>query len=93
MKVLLVVLMSFTMVVPDGLVKAEEQYLSTDKDLYFVGEPIMVTLSNYTAPDNGYYWIGIYKKGEVPKDSKSSFWVDSDPANGGLTQGTPINIL
>ena len=77
MKILLVVFMSVTMIVPDGFVKADAKYLSTDKELYLVGEPIMVTVTGYNAPE-GYYWAGIYPTGANPdpNEVKSSFWVD-----------------
>ncbi|MBE6124977.1 MAG: cell wall-binding repeat-containing protein [Erysipelotrichaceae bacterium] len=55
MKVLLVVFMSLTMIIPDGLVKAENS-LSTDKTEYEAGEPIVVTAST----DLSGAWVGLY---------------------------------
>lgn len=88
MKVLLVVFMSLTMIVPDGMVKAENQYLSTDKDVYFTDEPIMVTVTGYNP--GAYYWIGIYEKGAIPPEVKSSYWIDSSH---GVADGVAVNIL
>jgi len=84
MKVLLVVFMSFTVIVPDGLVKAENQYLSTDKETYAMGEPILVT-TNFNETNA---WVGLYKKGEAVDGSvKSIFWYYISE------QSNPTNIL
>ncbi|MBQ1341579.1 MAG: hypothetical protein IIY33_03750, partial [Erysipelotrichaceae bacterium] len=60
MKVLLVVFMSFTVIVPDGLVKAEST-LTTDKAVYNVGDPIMVTVNvDGTYPAES-VWVSLLK--------------------------------
>ena len=48
MKVLLVVLMSLTTIVPNGIVKAESESetIFTDKSVYEIGDPIYVTASS-----------------------------------------------
>ena len=76
MKILLVVFMSFTVIVPDGLVKAENQYLSTDKTSYEYGEPVLVTVKDYTLADekNTWTWVGLYKKDETPAPQVSTSW-------------------
>ena len=65
-------------------ITVKEPLLSTDKDEYTYGEPIMVT-TNFKEENA---WVGLYKKGEPFDDSvKSIFWYYiSEEEN-------PVNIL
>ncbi len=68
MKVLLVVFMSLTMIVPDGMVKAEVQ-LSLEKNVFAVGEAIMVT-SNVEDPND---WVALLRRDQAD-DAGSLAW-------------------
>ncbi|MBQ1523238.1 MAG: hypothetical protein IIZ74_10820, partial [Erysipelotrichaceae bacterium] len=68
MKVLLVVFMSLTVIIPDGLIRvdAATDSLTTDKEVYEVGDPIYVTASS----DAEGAWVGFYLQGA----SASTYW-------------------
>ena len=66
--------------------------LSTDKDSYEAGEPVMVTAacSNNTANDA---WVGLYKPGDTPGPSCYSFYWYYLNDNGTSNDGKAVNIL
>ena len=67
MKVLLVLFMSLTMIVPDGMVKAEdENNISTDKVKYKIGEDILISCKNYENAAEP--WVGVYWTSHTPGD-------------------------
>ena len=79
MKVLLVVFMSLTVIVPDGIltVRAEENTITTDKDEYEVGEPIYVTAStSYSGA-----WVSIIEESDG-WNATSYYWYYVDGREG-----------
>ncbi len=85
MKVLLVVFMSLTMIVPNGMVKAERQYFSTDKTSYGYGEPVMVTVDLTNCPQAS--WIGMWPEGEnYNSGSGTTCWYY-------VPNSSPVNLL
>ena len=79
MKVLLVVFMSLTVIVPDGLAKAETHYLSTNKSSYSYGEEVLVTVSaDYDIPSGA--WVGLYR-GEISGASSSWYYRTHEATN------------
>ena len=57
--------------------------MQTDKQVYAVGDPIVVTLQG--APAISKDWVGIYEADLVPKDSKCPTWLYNTRVNGSLT--------
>lgn len=66
--------------------------MSTDKKVYAVGDPVVVTWSG--APANAKDWIGIYHKGHTPggKDQVSTSYLYVND-NGGATGSMTLNVL
>lgn len=61
--------------------------LTTDKTVYKGGENIIVTASGNTSG-----WVGLYKKGDVPKEVTSIYWYYVNYPEAGQISGKPTII-
>ena len=64
---------------PETGVKGDKTALSTDKSVYKVGEPVMVTATASTSTS----WVGMYIYNQYTKSTYKWHWVDMPNAGGG----------
>ncbi len=76
-------------IVSDNCDENNPPSISTDKEVYAEGEPVVVSYENATCFHDD--WIGIYRKNEVPVNAKSRsyLYVANPEPNGSVTLNVP----